>query len=59
MLALKGRLALLIPINEEEKFMNAIDHLFTDQPIFAVPDAREVYERKMPGAQDAQGDHCQ
>lgn len=34
------------------------ENLFDDVPALAVPRYADEYGRKMPGAQDAQGDHC-
>lgn len=35
-----------------------VDELFEGEPVLAVPSAASEYQRKAPGAYDAQGDHC-
>lgn len=34
------------------------DELFDDEPVMGVPAMAEEYSRKLPGHQDANGDHC-
>ena len=38
--------------------MPAIAELFEDAPVLVVPQQAQEYGRKMPGAADANGDHC-
>jgi hypothetical protein len=34
------------------------DEIFEDEAVMAVPSAASEYNRKAPGHQDANGDHC-
>ncbi|HEX2419068.1 MAG TPA: hypothetical protein VHJ83_13260 [Micromonosporaceae bacterium] len=43
-----------IPVLRQEQF----DALFEGEPAVGVPAADREYQRKAPGAYDAQGDHC-
>lgn len=35
-----------------------LDALFADEPVTGIPARADEYSRKMPGHQDANGDHC-
>jgi hypothetical protein len=35
-----------------------IDEIFEDEAVTAVPSAASEYNRKAPGHQDSNGDHC-
>jgi hypothetical protein len=36
----------------------AFDEIFDEDAVMAVPSAASEYNRKAPGHQDANGDHC-
>lgn len=41
-----------------ETAMEIIDSLFEGEPVLGTPSIGDEYGRKMPGSQDANGDHC-
>jgi hypothetical protein len=46
------------PDQRREVKLMAFDEIFDEDAVIAVPSAASEYNRKAPGHQDANGDHC-